>query len=81
MMWYYRILPVVYLGDSQVWIHYVIKVSQYLGVFNKYSIQLHICNKPLPPLLNENNFQSETIHLNKASALKMCVAPAPRLVV
>ena len=25
---------------------YVIKVSQYLGVFNKYGIQLHIFNKP-----------------------------------
>ena len=28
----------VYLGDSQVWIHYVIKVSQCLGMFNKYGI-------------------------------------------
>ena len=36
----------VHLGDSQVWIHYVIKVSQYLGVSNKYGIQLHISNKP-----------------------------------
>ena len=25
---------------------YIIKVSQYLGVFNKYSIQLHIFNNP-----------------------------------
>ena len=55
-------------------------MSQYLGVFNKYGIQLHIFNKPKSPLLNENNFQSETIHLNKANALKMCIASAPWLV-
>ena len=34
------------MGDSQVWIQYVIKVSRYLGVFDKYGIQLHIFNKP-----------------------------------
>ena len=56
-------------------------MSQYLGVFNKYGIQLHIFNKPQSPLLNENNFQSETIHLDKAIMhLKVCVAPAPWLV-
>ena len=49
-------LPVVYLLDSQVWIHYVIKVSQYLGVFDKYGIQLHILTNHNLPLLNENNF-------------------------
>ena len=39
----------VYLGDLQILIHYVIKVSQYLDVFNKYGIQLYsLANHNLP---------------------------------
>ena len=65
-------LPVVYLGDSQVLIHYVIKVSQYLGVFNKYGIQLYILanHKTIVSLIEWKQFSEWTIHLDKDNALK-----------